>query len=113
MLYLVGRDFEKNSGIIKNCGRLSDILDEMFPYIALLTSRFGMLQKILSIRVLLLLDILVGRRICGCNELNARSSRKVLTYSDVTKINRSMLNSPKRTIVLLASLKRLSNNGLR
>ena len=51
MLYLVGRDSEKNSGSIKNCGRLSDVLDEMFPDIALLTSGFGMLQKILSIRV--------------------------------------------------------------
>ena len=85
MLYLVGGDFEKNSGSIKNCGRWSDILDEMFPDIALLTSVFGILQKILSIRVLLLLDILVGRRIWGCNELDARSSRKVLTYSDVSK----------------------------
>ena len=62
MLYLVGGDFEKNSGSIKNCGRRY-ILDEMFPEIALLTSWFGTLQKILSIRVLLLLDILVGRRI--------------------------------------------------
>ena len=33
----------------------------MFPDIALLTSGFGILQKILSIRVLLLLDVLVGR----------------------------------------------------
>ena len=76
----------------------------MLPDIALLTSGFGILQKILSIRVLLLLDILVGRRIWGCNELDARSSRKVLTYSDVSKFNRSMLKSPRRTIVLLDSL---------
>ena len=43
MPYLVGGDFEKNSGSIKNCGRWSDILDEMFPEIALLTSVFGIL----------------------------------------------------------------------
>ena len=58
MLYLVGGDFEKNSGSIKNCGRWFDIPDEMFPDIALLTNGLGILQKILSIRVLLLLDIL-------------------------------------------------------
>ena len=63
----------------------------MFPDIALLISVFGILHKILSIRVLLLLDILVGRRIWGCNELDTRSSRKLLTYSDVSKFNRSML----------------------
>ena len=85
----------------------------MFPDIALLTSVFSILHKMLSIRVLLLLDILVGKRIWGCNKLDARSSRKVLTYSDVSKFNRSMLKSPRRTIVLLASLDRLSNNGLR
>ena len=68
----------------------------MFPDIALLTSVFGILQKI-SIRVLLLLDILVGRRILGCNELDARSCRKVLTCSDVSKFNRSMLKSPRGT----------------
>ena len=84
----------------------------MFPDIALLTSGFGILQKI-SVRVLLLLNILVGRRIWGCNELDARSSRKVLTCSDLSKFSRSMLKSPRRTIVLLASLDRLSNNGLR
>ena len=84
----------------------------MFPDIALLTSGFGILQKI-SVRVLLLLNIVVGRRIWGCNELDARSSRKVLTCSDLSKFSRSMLKSPRRTIVLLASLDRLSNNGLR
>ena len=84
----------------------------MFPDIALLTSGFGILQKI-SIRVLLLLDILVGRRILGCNELDARSCRKVLTCSDVSKCNRSMLKSPRGTFFLLAFLDRLSNNGLR
>ena len=47
----------------------------MFPDIALLTSGLGILQRILSIRVLLLLDILLGRRIWGCNELEARSSK--------------------------------------
>ena len=54
-----------------------------------MTSELGILQKILSIRVVLLLDILVGRRIWVCNELDARSSRKVLTYSNVAKFNRS------------------------
>ena len=53
----------------------------MFPDIALVTSGFGILQKRLSIRVLLLLNILVGRRIWGCNELDARSSRNVLTWA--------------------------------
>ena len=86
---------------------------EIFPDIAFLTSRLGILQKILSIRVLLLLDIQVGRRIWGCNELEARSSRKVLTCSDVSKFNRSMLKLPRRTMVLLAFLDRLSNKGLR
>ena len=85
----------------------------MFPDITLLTSGFGILQKLLSIRVLRLLDILVGIRMWGCNELDGRSSRKVLTCSNVSKFNRSMLKSPRRTIVLLASLERLSNNGLR
>ena len=99
MVYLVGGDFEKNSGSTKNCGRWSDILNEMFPDIALLTSGFSILQKILSIRVLLLLDILLGRRIWGCNKLDARSSRKVHTYSDGSKCNRSML--------MLQSLKNL------
>ena len=113
MLYSVGGDFEKNSGSIKNCGRWSDILDEMFPDIALLTSGFGILQKMLSIRVLLLLDILLGRRIWGCNELDSRSSRKVLPCSYVSKFNRSMLKAPRKTVLLLASLDRLFNNGLR
>ena len=57
MLYLVGGDFEKNPGSRKNCGRSSNILDEMFPDIALLASGFAILQKILSVRILLLLDI--------------------------------------------------------
>ena len=100
MLHLVGGDFEKNSGIIKNCGRWSDILDEMFPD---MTSRFGILQKILLVRILLLLNILVGRRIWGCNELDDRSSRKVLTCSDVSNFNRSIFMSPSRAIALLAS----------
>ena len=91
MLYLVGEEFEKNSGSIRNCGRWSDILDDMFPGVALLTSGFGILHKLLSIRVWLLLDILVGRRMWACNELDARSSRTVLIYSDVSKLNRSML----------------------
>ena len=70
MLYLVGGEFEKNSGGIKNCGRWSDRLDEMFPDIALLTSEFGILQKISSFRVLLLLDTLVKGKMCLCVCLN-------------------------------------------
>ena len=58
MLCLVGGEFEKKYGSIKNCGRWSN---EMFWDIADLTGGVGILQKILSIRVLL--DILVGRRI--------------------------------------------------
>ena len=89
------------------------MLDEMFPDIALLTSGLGILQKVLLIRVLLLLNILVGRRIWSCNELEARSSRKVLTCSNISKFHRSMLKSPRRTVLLSASLERLSNKGLR
>ena len=82
----------------------------MFPDMVLLTSGFDVLQKILSGRVLLLLDIAVGRRIWGCNELDTRSSTKVPTCSDESKFNRSVLKSLRRTIVLLASLDRLCNN---
>ena len=35
MLYLIGVKFEHKSGNIKNCGRWSDILNAMFPEIAL------------------------------------------------------------------------------
>ena len=62
--------------------------DLIFPDIGLSTCGFGILQKVLSVRVLLCLDILVGRRILGCNELEARSSRKKLTCSDESKFNR-------------------------
>ena len=89
------------------------MVNGIFPDIALLSCGLGKLQKILSIRVLLLLDIMVGRRIWGCNELEPRSSRKVMTCSDVSKFNRSMLKSPTRTIYLLAFPDRLSNKGLR
>ena len=110
MLYFVGGEYEKKSGSLKNCGRSSNITDEMFPDIALLTSGLGILQKVLSIRVLLFLDIMVGRTIWYCTELEDRSSRKVLTCSDVSKFNRSMLKSPRRAIVLLASLDYLSRD---
>ena len=63
MLCLVGVEFEKKSGNIKNCGRWSDILNVMFPEITLSASGLGMLQNILSIRVLLFLQILFGERI--------------------------------------------------
>ena len=45
MSYLVGIEFEKKSGSIKNCGRWSDILNKMFPEIALLTNWLGMLHN--------------------------------------------------------------------
>ena len=67
------------SGSIKNCGRWSDILDEMFPEIAVLTNGLGVLQNILSISVLLFLQTLVGRRTWVWRELEARLSRKVVT----------------------------------
>ena len=49
------------SGSIKNCERWSDILDEMFPEIAVFTNGLGVLQNILSISVSLFLQTLVGR----------------------------------------------------
>ena len=87
----------------------------MFPNIAVLIIEVGILQRILSVTVLLFLDILVGKRTWGCNKLEASSSRKLLTCSDVdvSKFSKSMLKSPKRTIVLLTSLDRLPNKGLR
>ena len=85
----------------------------MFSDIVLLTSGLGILQKILLIRVLMLLDILVCRRIWGCNKLGTRSSRKVLTCSDVSKFNMPVLKSLRRTIVLLVFWDRLSIKGLR
>ena len=45
MLYFVGREFARKSGSIRNCGRWSDILIEMFPDIALLTIGLYILQK--------------------------------------------------------------------
>ena len=62
----------KKSGSIRNCGRWSDILDEMFPEIAVLTNGFGILQNILLISVLLFLQTLVGRRTWGWGELEAK-----------------------------------------
>ena len=64
LLYLVARcRFEKKSGNIKNCERWSDMLNEMFPEIALLT-RVGKVyipKYLLSIRVLLFLQFLVDK----------------------------------------------------
>ena len=111
--HFVGGEFEKKSGIVKNCGRWSDIIDEIFPDIVLLISGFSKLQKILSIRVSLFLDILLGKRIWSCNELEFRSYRKVMSCSDVSKFNRSMLKSPRRTIILSALSERLSSKRLR
>ena len=58
------------------------------------------------------LDILVSRRIWDCNKLETRSSRKVLKCTEVSKFNRAILKSPKRTIFLLADLDRSSNKRL-
>ena len=63
MLYLVGVELEKKSFNKKNYGRLSNILNEMFPEIALLSSGLGILQNVLSMRVSLFLQTLVGKRI--------------------------------------------------
>ena len=110
MLYLVGAEFEKKSGNIKNCWRWSDILCEMFPEIEILTNELCILQNISPIRVL---QTLVGKRIWGCSELDARSLRKVLIWFDISKFKRSMLKSPRRTIFLLASLNKLSKKELK
>ena len=67
----------KISGSIKNRGKWSDILDEMFPKIAVLTTGLGVLQNTLSITVLIFLRTQVGIKISGRGELEARSSRKV------------------------------------
>ena len=85
MLYLVEVELETNSGTKRHCGRYSDTLDETFPEISVLITGFAILQNILPI--LLLLHILIGRRICGCTELEARSSRKVLKCSDISIFN--------------------------
>ena len=69
MLYLVGEEFQKKPGSMKNFERRSNL-----PDIAFLTSGVGILQKLLSVRVLMLLDILVGKKIYDCNELEAMSS---------------------------------------
>ena len=63
MLYLVGVELEKKSFNKKSYGRLSNILNEMFPEIALLSSGLGILQNVLSMRVSLFLQTLVGKRI--------------------------------------------------
>ena len=47
MLYLVGIALEKKCDDIKNNGRWSDILDEMFLEIAVLTNGLGIIQNIL------------------------------------------------------------------
>ena len=63
MLCLVGVELEKKSFNKKNYGRLSNILNEMFPEIALLSSGLGILQNVLSMRVSLFVQTLVGKRI--------------------------------------------------
>ena len=46
---------------------------------AVLLGGFVKLLSILSIKVLLFLETLVGRRVWGCSELEARSSRNMFT----------------------------------
>ena len=75
--------------------------------------KYLIFQKILSIEILLSLDTQFVIRIWGCNKLETRSPRKVLTCSVVSKLNMSVLNSGRRTIVLLDSLDRISNKGWR
>ena len=58
MLYLVDIEMEKISGSMKNDGRWSDILDEMFPEMVLFSNGLGILQNILSINVLLFIQTL-------------------------------------------------------
>ena len=58
MLYLVDIEMEKISGSMKNYGRWSDILDEMFPEMVLFSNGLGILQNILSINVLLFIQTL-------------------------------------------------------
>ena len=112
MLYLVGGEFQKKPGSMKNFERRSNLLD-----IAFLTSGVGILQKLLSVRVLMLLDILVGKKIYDCNELEAMSSssKQVLTSSDVLKLNRPMLKWPRTAIALalLDSLEELTRKVFR
>ena len=55
MSYLVGIELGKKSTSIKNCGRWSDIPDEMFPETAIFMNGLGMLQNIFSISILLFL----------------------------------------------------------
>lgn len=64
MLYLSSGVLEKNSGKIGNWRNWwSKIPHEIFPMIAVLIPGSGMLQKTLSIRVLLFLLILAGSKI--------------------------------------------------
>ena len=63
MLYLVGGEWEKESGSIKNFGKCSNIHDEMCPDIAVFTNGFDILQNILSVTLLLLLNTQCGIRI--------------------------------------------------
>ena len=58
MLYLVDIEMEKISGSMKNYGRWSDILDEMFPEMVLFSNGLGILQNVLSINVLLFIQTL-------------------------------------------------------
>ena len=63
MLYLRSGVLEKNSGKIGNWRRRPKMSHEIFPMIAVLIPGSGMLQKTLSIRVLLFLLILAGSKI--------------------------------------------------
>ena len=46
IMYLVAIDLEKKSDSTTTCGRSSDILDELFPEIVILTNGLGILQNI-------------------------------------------------------------------
>ena len=84
MVYLYG-----NCGIIKNYERWSNVLNEMFPEIVVLTSRLSISQNL---------------KFWNWRELEARSSRKVFLWSDVSKFRRSVLKLPRDTIVFFVSL---------
>ena len=60
ILFIFGGELEKKSGIRKNCGSWSDKNVVILPLTEFLISKFGILQKILSIRVLWVLCIVVA-----------------------------------------------------
>ena len=75
MLCLLPKIFPNISGIIANWDKWSEIVAAKLPVI---TSGSIILENILSIRVLDWLVILVGCKIKGINELEARESKNLL-----------------------------------